>query len=63
MLVYLIYLRRARIQAEEWLELHKGTLFSQTANLKTEEEILEALVKSKELKDNMEKKDKDKKSD
>ena len=51
MLVYLIYLRRARIQAEEWLELHKNTLFSSTANLKTEEEILEALVKSKEFKE------------
>ena len=53
MLVYLIYLRRARIQAEEWLELHKNTLFSQTA-MKTEEEILEALVKSKELRDKLE---------
>ena len=49
MLVYLIYLRRNRIKAEEWLEQHKNTLFSHAANLKTEEEILEALVKSKEL--------------
>jgi len=48
MLIYLIYLRRARIQAEEWLELNKNTLFSQHSNLKTEEEILEALVKCKE---------------
>ena len=54
LLVYLIYLRRNRIKAEEWLEQHKNTLFSQTANLKTEEEILEALVKSKELKDLLE---------
>ena len=51
MLVYLIYLRRNRIKAEEWLEQHKNTLFSHSANLKTEEEILEALVKSKELQD------------
>ena len=51
MLVYLIYLRRNRIKAEEWLEQHKNTLFSHAANLKTEEEILEALVKSKELQD------------
>ena len=34
-----------------WLEQHKNTLFSHAANLKTEEEILEALVKSKELQD------------
>ena len=49
MLVYLIYLRRNRIKAEEWLEQNKATLFSHAANLKSEEEILEALVKSKEL--------------
>lgn len=55
MLVYLIFLRRNRIKAEEWLEQHKGTLFSQSANLKTEEEILDALVKSKELKEMLEK--------
>ena len=54
MLVYLIVLRRNRIKAEEWLEQHKSTLFSHAANLKTEEEILEALVKSKELKDLLE---------
>ena len=51
MLVYLIVLRRNRIKAEEWLEQHKNTLFSQQANLKTEEEILEALVKSQEMQD------------
>ena len=51
MLVYLIWLRRNRIKAEEWLETHKQTLFSHAANLKTEEEILEALVKSKELRE------------
>ena len=54
MLVYLIFLRRKRIKAEEWLEQHKNTLFSQSANLKTEEEILEALVKSKDLKEMLE---------
>jgi len=54
MLVYLIVLRRNRIKAEEWLEQHKSTLFSHAANLKTEEEILEALVKSKDLHDLME---------
>ena len=54
MLVYLIVLRRNRIKAEEWLEQNKGTLVSHAANLKTEEEILEALVKSKELKDLLE---------
>ena len=49
MLVYLIYLRRNRIKAEEWLEENKHILFSGAKNLKTEEEILEALVKSKEM--------------
>ena len=48
MLIYLIYLRRARIQTEEWLELNKNTLFNQKSNLRTEEEILEALTKYKE---------------
>lgn len=51
MLVYLIYLRRNRIKAEEWLEENKHILFSGAKNLKTEEEILEALVKSKEMQD------------
>ena len=54
MLVYLIYLRRNRIKAEEWLEQNKATLFSHAANLKSEEEILEALVKSKELQELLE---------
>lgn len=54
MLVYLIVLRRARILAEEWLEQHKSMLFSHATNLKTEEEILDALVKSKELQDHLE---------
>ena len=51
MLIYLIYLRRARIQAEEWLELNKNTLFSQHSNLKSEEEILDALVQCNKRKE------------
>ena len=49
MVVYLISLRYSRIKAEEWLEKNKKILFSHAADLKTEDEILEALVNSKEL--------------
>ena len=49
MVIYLIFLRYTRIQAEEWLKANKKILFSHAADLKTEEEILEALVNSKEL--------------
>ena len=44
MLVYLIFLRRSKIKAEEWLETHKNTLFNHGSNFKTEEEVIEALV-------------------
>lgn len=47
LLVYLIYLRRNRIKAEEWLELHKDVLFGTAWGKMTEIEILEALVKNK----------------
>lgn len=49
MLVYLIYLRRNRIKAEEWLENNKSILFNSALGLKSEEEILEALVKSQKV--------------
>ena len=43
-LVYLIFLRRRKIKAEEWLETHKNTLFNHGSSFKTEEEVIEALV-------------------
>ena len=39
-LAYLIYLRRSRLQAEEWLETNHHVLFSHGKNLKSEEAIL-----------------------
>jgi len=53
MLVYLIYLRRNRIKAEEWLEQNKSILFNSALGLKSEEEILEALVKSQKMLEKM----------
>lgn len=53
LLVYLIYLRRNRIKAEEWLEVHKDILFGSTWGKMTEVEILEALVKNKNMADTL----------
>ena len=53
LLLYLIYLKRNRIRAEEWLEVHKDLLFGSTWGSLTEVEILEALVKNKSLADTM----------
>ena len=53
MLVYLIYLRRNRIKAEEWLEQNKSILFNSALGLKSEEEILEALVKSQKMQEKL----------
>ena len=53
LLVYLIYLRRNRIKAEEWLEVHKDVLFGSTWGKMTEVEILEALVKNKNMADTL----------
>ena len=53
MLVYLIHLRRNRIKAEEWLEQNKSILFNSALGLKSEEEILEALVKSQKMQEKM----------
>ena len=40
MLIYLIYLRKQRLNAEEWLDANRAILFSHAAKLKSEEEIL-----------------------
>ena len=53
LLLYLIYLRRNRIKAEEWLDLHKDVLFGSTWGKMTEVEILEALVKNKGMADSL----------
>lgn len=53
MLVYLIFLRRNRIKAEEWLEQNKSILFNSALGLRSEEEILEALVKSQKMQDKL----------
>ena len=53
MLVYLIYLRRNRIKAEEWLEQNKNILFNSALGIKSEEEILEALVKSQKMQEKL----------
>ena len=49
MIIYLIQLRYARLQAEDWLEKNRKILFSHAVDLKTEDEILDALVNSKEI--------------
>ena len=53
MLVYLIYLRRNRMEAEKWLQNNKNILFNSALGLKSEEEILEALVKSQMMMEKM----------
>ena len=51
LLVYLVFLRRNKIKAEEWLETHRNTIFNHGSNYKTEEEVIEALVQQQELND------------
>lgn len=54
LLGYLIYLRKSRIQAEEWLEQHEHILFSHAKNIKSEEDILQSLVDHAEGKERLE---------
>ena len=54
LLGYLIYLRKSRIAAEEWLESHENILFSHAKNIKSEEEILQSLVDHAEGKERLE---------
>jgi len=49
MICYLIALRCSRIKAEEWLEKNRHILFNHANKLKTEEELLEAILKSPKL--------------
>ena len=51
LLVYLVYLRRIRIKAEEWLKEHEHILFSHAKNIKSPEEILTSLVEHAKLGD------------
>jgi len=53
MLVYLIYLRRNRMEAERWLQNNRNILFNSALGLKSEEEILEALVKKQKMEEKM----------
>lgn len=48
MLIYLIALRHLRLKAEEWLEKNADILFNHAKNLKTEDEIIDALVEHKD---------------
>ena len=49
MIVYLIVLRSLRLKAEEWLDRNRHVLFNHANKLKTEEEILEAILASPKL--------------
>ena len=49
MIVYLIVLRSMRLKAEQWLERNRHVLFNHANKLKTEEEILEAILNSPKL--------------
>ena len=40
MLIYLIVLRKNRLDAEEWLDANRRVLFTHAAKLKSEEEIV-----------------------
>lgn len=40
MLIYLIVLRKSRLDAEEWLDANRRVLFTHAAKLKSEEEIV-----------------------
>jgi len=52
MLVYLIALRAIRIKAEAWLEKNRHIIFSHAKNLKSDEELLEAILNSPRLQGN-----------
>ena len=49
MIVYLIVLRSMRLKAEQWLERNRHVLFNHANKLKSEEEILEAILNSPKL--------------
>ena len=49
MIVYLIALRAIRIKAEDWLDKNRHILFNHAANLKSEDELLEAILTSERL--------------
>ena len=53
LLAYLIDLKYTRMRAEKWLEIHDDVLFGNTWGNMTELEILETLVKNKNLADEM----------
>ena len=53
LLAYLINLKYTRMRAEKWLEVHEDVLFGNTWGSMTELEILETLVKNKNLADEM----------
>lgn len=48
-IVYLIVLRAMRIKAENWLEKNRHILFNHANKLKTEEELLEAIINNPKL--------------
>ena len=48
MLTYLIYLRKLRLDAEEWLDNNRKTLFTHAKNLKSDDDILEILANGKD---------------
>lgn len=48
MLLYLIMLRKDRVKAEEWLEAHHKILFTHARCLKSDDDILEELLKHEE---------------
>ena len=49
LIVYLIVLRSMRLKAEKWLEKNKHILFSHAHKLKSDEEILQAILESPKL--------------
>ena len=49
MIVYLIAMRAIRIKAEDWLDKNRHVLFNHALNLKSEEELLEAILNSPKL--------------
>ena len=53
LLAYLINMKYTRMRAEKWLEVHDDVLFGTSWGSMTELEILETLVKNKNLADEM----------
>lgn len=49
LICYLIYLRCNRLKAEEWLEKNRHILFNHANKLKSEEELLAAILQSPKL--------------